>query len=186
MRGKWEKLKRGKKGFTHRGKREKEIKRTEKRVERKRKKRGWRKEWVTRSREKEGKERKERQKRTEREWKRSPWAPHRARVSLLYLHQCSQAGVGLEGLTQGTRSIRTNVVAIKTIARAVEGKGALMESEFEMREERQEGGRKVRWGEIWESEGDEQRKRRKKQKSIDLNRQNEMHRETDEEWGERT
>ena len=77
--------------------------------------------------------------RGQREWKRTPRAPRRARVSLLYLLQCSQAGVGLEGLTQGTRSISTNIVLIKTIARAVEGKGALMESGFEMREERIEG-----------------------------------------------
>ena len=76
LRGKWEKLKRGKKGFTHRGKREKEIKRTEKRVERKRKKRGWRKEWGKRGREKEGKEReKERERKEDRERERSPWAP---------------------------------------------------------------------------------------------------------------
>ena len=41
----------------------------------------------------------------------------RTRASLLHLLQRSQAGVGLEGLAQGTRSISANVVRPETVAR---------------------------------------------------------------------
>ena len=97
---------------------------------------------VVRKREKRERKR-EREKRTERE-RDHPEHHARARVSLLYLPQWSQAGVDLEGLTQGTRSIITDVVFTKTMGRVVEGKGRRNGTWVwdERGEERSEGGRK--------------------------------------------